>query len=255
MLNDIYMQKIKFDRSCRDQNQPRLTMEQYLYTYLNHRYGLHNLAVEYFQSILNAVVKHKDEDHEIVLFGKILKNECDEEFRQSQVHVTNTLNKLMRQLLQERNKFMDKSTQDSVIEQIKAGQIEMWMWTKILERMYDVNDRQKLVERISSIIQGNAHLTMFDSVTTTPISLNDIDRLKNGKLLYSKFLKVVLDFQLSEHCEFLHEFIDLYKQVDKAGYGVLDEQQFLELVDKMIARCKLEESKVQESDFNFELLQ
>jgi hypothetical protein len=32
-------------------------------------------------SIINSILIYKQEDHDVLLFAKILKNECDEEFR------------------------------------------------------------------------------------------------------------------------------------------------------------------------------
>jgi hypothetical protein len=56
-------------------------MEQYIYTYLNQKYGLKNLIIENMTSIINSILIYKQEDHDVLLFAKILKNECDEEFR------------------------------------------------------------------------------------------------------------------------------------------------------------------------------
>lgn len=61
--------------------QPKETMEQYMYTYLNQKYGLKTLTIEWLLAIVNGINSYKEIDHEIKLFGKILKNECDEEFR------------------------------------------------------------------------------------------------------------------------------------------------------------------------------
>jgi hypothetical protein len=77
----MYTQKVKFDKKCEDNKMPRETMEQYMYTYLNQRYGLKNLIVEWAAAIINGIKTYLREDHDIALFGKILKNECDEEFR------------------------------------------------------------------------------------------------------------------------------------------------------------------------------
>jgi hypothetical protein len=52
-----------------------------MYTYLNQKYGLKNLIVEWSVAIVNGVATHFQDDHDINLFGKILKNDCDEEFR------------------------------------------------------------------------------------------------------------------------------------------------------------------------------
>jgi hypothetical protein len=85
-------------------------MEQYMYTYLNQKYGLKSLIVEWAASIINAVKTYLREDHEVTLFAKILKNECDEEFRLIQMHVKETLVKLVEVIYQD--KFPLKSKQD-----------------------------------------------------------------------------------------------------------------------------------------------
>ena len=54
----MYSSKIKFDKKCEDAKQPRETMEQFMYTYLNQKYGLKNLIVEWAAAIVNGVVKH-----------------------------------------------------------------------------------------------------------------------------------------------------------------------------------------------------
>ena len=77
-------------------------MEQYLYTYLNLKYGLRPLIIEWIQAILNGLNEFKNEDHECKLFGKILKNECDEEFRMIQVHIKDTVNLYLKQIIEER---------------------------------------------------------------------------------------------------------------------------------------------------------
>lgn len=63
-----------------------------MYTFLNQRYGLKNLIIEQAASIINGIKKYSKEDHQVALFGKILRNECDEEFRFIQMHVSETLN-------------------------------------------------------------------------------------------------------------------------------------------------------------------
>ncbi len=52
----------------------------------------------------------------------------------------------------------------------------------------------------------------------------------NSKLKFNVFLKTVLDFQLKEHEKFLSRFIGEFKSKDKDNDGVLDEEQFRELM-------------------------
>lgn len=56
-------------------------MEQYIYTYMNWKYGLKNIVIEWVAGVVNGIKTYIREDHDVALFGKILKNECDEEFR------------------------------------------------------------------------------------------------------------------------------------------------------------------------------
>ena len=57
------------------------TLEQYMYTYLNQRYGLKSLIIEWATAIVNGIRNYQKVDHDVLLFGKILKNDCDEPFR------------------------------------------------------------------------------------------------------------------------------------------------------------------------------
>ncbi len=40
MIDDICESKIHFDKRCIENKMPKETMEQYMYTYLNQKYGL-----------------------------------------------------------------------------------------------------------------------------------------------------------------------------------------------------------------------
>lgn len=81
LIDDIYHQKQKYDQLCFE-NQLRIeTMEQYLYTYLNQKYGLKTLIIEWASTVIQGIKTYLRDDHQITLFAKILKNECEEEFR------------------------------------------------------------------------------------------------------------------------------------------------------------------------------
>ena len=80
VIKDIYNQKNKYDKKCIEMNVPKETMEQYMYNYLNQRYGLKNIIVEWAAGIINGIKRYSKEDTDVALFGKILRNECDEGF-------------------------------------------------------------------------------------------------------------------------------------------------------------------------------
>ena len=148
----MYTQKVKFDKKCEENKMPRETMEQYMYTYLNQRYGLKNLIIEWAAAIINGIKTYLREDHDIALFGKILKNECDEEFRFIQMHVKDTLLSLLKVLLKDKNPFKSESEIQKMLDSIQNSVMEEWMWRKIIEKMYDPKDFEVLEQRFQMVI-------------------------------------------------------------------------------------------------------
>ena len=101
---------------------------------------------------MTAIRTYLRDDHEITLFAKILKNECDEEFRFVQIHVRNTLLASLKQVLRERWPRKSQAEIASDLEKIRNGFIEGWQWRKILQRMYDKTDETKLRAHFASLI-------------------------------------------------------------------------------------------------------
>lgn len=89
-----------------------------MYTYLNQRYGLKNLIVEWAAAIISGIKKFLKEDHDVALFGKIMKNECDEEFRYIQLHVKDTLITLLKALLRERFQMKSETEITRMLDEI-----------------------------------------------------------------------------------------------------------------------------------------
>jgi len=92
----IYDSKMKFDRKCKDAHLPRETMEMHMYTFLNQRYGLKSLIVEHASAIIQAVNKYSTIDNDVLVFGKVIRNEIDEEFRFVQKQLKETVVELLR---------------------------------------------------------------------------------------------------------------------------------------------------------------
>ena len=102
IIEDIYTSKEKYDKKCVESELRIETMEQYMYTYLNQKYGLKTLIIEWASAIIQAIKTYLLDDHEITLFAKILKNECDEEFRHIQNQSKENLSAMLKQVLREK---------------------------------------------------------------------------------------------------------------------------------------------------------
>ena len=52
IISDMYTQKVKYDKKCQENEMPTETMEEYMYTYLNQRYGLRSLTISWASQII-----------------------------------------------------------------------------------------------------------------------------------------------------------------------------------------------------------
>ena len=172
-----------------------------MYTYLNQKYGLKNLIIEWAAAIINGIKTFLRVDHDVTLFAKILKNECDEEFRFIQTHVKETLKSLLRSFLKEKHSFKSETDINRMQEQILQGSIDEWIWKKIIEKMYDPRDFEILEANFLGIIetkrQKNARALEGSRLSiggTTAQPNKNKAAPPSDKLPYSEFQKMVLDF-------------------------------------------------------------
>ena len=238
VINDMYAQKLKYDQKWVESKLPRETMEQYMYTYLNQRYGLKSLIIEWVAAIINGIKTYLKQDHDVALFGKILKNECDEEFRFIQTHVKETLVGLLRSLLRERFPLKSESEINKLMKEVQNGSMEEWQWRKIIEKMYDPNDYEILEQKFIGCIQDRKAKSFYNALTdsrklTREEQLIRMQQKDYERLLFSDFQRIILDFQLKEHEKFLEKFIVVFKNVDTDSNGIINEPEFRELVQSM----------------------
>lgn len=238
IINDIYSQKVKYDQKCEDSKLPRETMEQFMYTYLNQRYGLKSLIIEWAAAIINGIKTFLKEDHDVALFGKILKNECDEEFRYIQMHVKDTLVGLLKTLLKERFPMKSETEVQRMMTEIQEGSLDEWQWRSIIEKMYDPNDFEVLEQKFVNVIQERRaksyYSTFYDSKKMTrEEQLIRKQERDYERLPFDDFQKIILDFQLKEHEKFLEKFIVVFKSIDGDNNGVINEEEFRDLISSM----------------------
>ena len=127
-----------------------------MYTFLVQKYGLKSLIVEWATAIINAVRAYTREDHEVALFAKVLKNECDEEFRYIQVHVKSTIGQVLKAVFREKAPLKSEKDLNLMIENLKKqngnGAIEEATWRKLVTKMYDARDSAVLIEKLTDLV-------------------------------------------------------------------------------------------------------
>jgi Ca2+-binding EF-hand superfamily protein len=233
IIEEIYGSKAKFDQKCVDNKLPRETMEQHLYTYLNQKYGLKNLILDWASAIIQAIKKFSNEDNDVAVFGKILRNEIDEEFRFVQKQLRETVAELLRVYL--KGKYARKI--DSEIQQMLAlrmgGSLNEDEWVDIIKYMYNKEDSVNVIIKVNEAIRqikAKKGRRTNSSGGRQQEDEEEEDDKGTNRIPYNEFLRVLLTFQLKGHEKFLSKFVKLFRQFDTDRNGILNELEFRHLL-------------------------
>eukprot|EP00826_Nyctotherus_ovalis_P055261 TRINITY_DN7324_c0_g1_i9.p1 TRINITY_DN7324_c0_g1~~TRINITY_DN7324_c0_g1_i9.p1 ORF type:complete len:531 (-),score=182.88 TRINITY_DN7324_c0_g1_i9:276-1868(-) len=240
LIFDIYLQKVKYDDKCAENGQPVETMEEYMYIYLNRVYGLKSLIIEEARGLIEGVKKYSSIDSDVALFDKILKHECDEDFRLVFSDIKATMGDLLKEHFKLKYKLKTEAEIGEMVKCIQRGEIGESYWTMIIEQMYSKEDCERLAEMVRRKVGESGGAETSARKMTREEAVQSRNR-KSGGLPYRLFQKIVLDFQLDTHSEYLKNFTNLFKEVDKERNGVLNEKTFRELLGRMNLSASEEE--------------
>ena len=211
IINDIYKSKTK--------NPQKLTMEQYMYFYLNRKYGLKNLVIEYAGCIIQGIKEFAKKNSEILLFAKILRNELEEQ----EILIVNKLKETITEFLTfyYQNKFQYKSKVEieQLVNKCKNGILIEEQWTNIVSFLFSENsdDLNNLINKIQKYIDKN--------------NLVGNNKKYGNSLSYNKFLQLVIDYQIKIRSIYLQNFNKLFKSVDNDKDGIISEFEFSRLIE------------------------
>lgn len=220
VIEEINESKQKYDKKCIEMKMPRETMEQHMYGFLNQKYGLKNLIIEWAMAIINGIKKFCFEDNDVAVFGKVLRNECDEEFRLVQNQVKNTIVELLKMHLRGKFPFKHNSEIKELIDGKINGYINSDESHDIIKYMYNKEDAELIMEKLKGfyVIIKEPHSKKMGREAA--IGSNEKEK---PKILFNQFQKAILDFQLKSHENFLKPFVYFFKHCDKDINGIIDE--------------------------------
>jgi hypothetical protein len=167
------------------------------------RYGLRQLIIENASAIIKSVTRYGDQDNDVLVFRKILKNEIDEDFRKVQKQVKHTVGDLLRVHLKGKQPL---KTDDTITAQLKeklAGDVVEAEWSDIVRYMYNPEDSATLAVTIKDFIRRRAGRMAMDAASArvqmrSTSRGNDVDTSSaEGRIRYDDFVKILLDFQVS----------------------------------------------------------
>lgn len=264
IMNEIYNSKALFDKRCYENKQARETMEQHMYTYLNQKYGLKNLIIEWASSIINAIKLYSSEDSDINLFGKILRNEQEEDSRLILLKLRSTISELLEYYLKSKNPLKSAKDIKKMLESKKEGLLTEEEWQGIIYYIYNEEDAQNIDNRINNFIQkqntknnqgsnenigmhqnpsnlNNSVIPFMNTGAQKKLTREEIFNLNKVKeemsISYKDFIKLVSDHQIRSREKYLKNFVKLFRKFDSDSDGILDEKEFISLL-KDIPSCK-----------------
>jgi hypothetical protein len=195
IIDEIYSFKYNFDKKCTENKMPRETMEQYMYTYLNQKYGLKNLIIEWATCIINGIRMFSPEDSEVCLFGKILRNEIEEDSRIVIGKLKSTIYELLIYYLKAKNPLKTNSDIKEMANAKMNGFLNDEEWKGIVRYLFENDDSLLIESKINEYIKkkyfhqqnsldlGNKKLTREE--------INNLCKVKEDlKILYTDFSKV-----------------------------------------------------------------
>ena len=235
IINDIYNSKAEFDKKSDENKLPRETMEQHMYTYLNQKYGLKSIIIEWAYNIINGIKIFSSEDSEICLFGKILRNEIEEDARLIYSDIQKSILEYLKYSIKRKNHYISANEISSILKEKKNGSLTEEEWREVINYLYNEEHAKILEERISDIIQKKYFKSKLD--TDRKLTREEIIQLSKLKEEYNipfkDLVKIIHEFQIKQREKQLKNFVQLFKSVDKDNNGIINEEEFVNLLYNM----------------------
>jgi hypothetical protein len=235
IINDIYNSKAEFDKKSDENKLPRETMEQHMYTYLNQKYGLKSIIIEWASNIINGIKIFSSEDSEICLFGKILRNEIEENARLIYSDIQKSILEYLKYYIKKKNHYISAKEISAILKEKKRGSLTEEEWKEVINYLYNEEHAKILEERISDIIQKKYFKSKLD--TDRKLTREEIIQLSKLKEEYNipfkDLVKIIHEFQIRQREKQLKNFVQLFKSVDKDNNGIINEEEFVNLLYNM----------------------
>ena len=239
VISNIYASKANFDKKCVINKQPKQTMEEYMYTYLNFKYGLKNMVIEWATNIINGIKTFSNEDTEISLFGKILQNELEENCQLLVNNLKENINSILINVLKAENPFKNENELNEMKNKYIKNDIPPEKAQIIVETLFDEKGRTILFEKINTHINNKRNMLMKNNSVKGRLTREEMNKIMFTKqnecnsVQYDFLFDICLEYQIKLHIKYLKPFVKLFQSIDTDRDGIIDEEQFVLLIKNM----------------------
>lgn len=96
-----------------------------------------------------AIQRYQGQDHDVLLFGKVLRHEVNEEFRKNVLTMRKNVENLMKNLISEKNPQKGLDFINRVFSKYQSGKqaVEFNIWNKVVYTLFEQTDAMVIEDR------------------------------------------------------------------------------------------------------------
>ena len=256
IIYNIYNSKNNFNNKCIENKLPKETMEEYMYTYFNYKYGLKNMVIEWATIIINGIKTYSYIDNEICLFGKILRNDLDESCQYIMPKIKKNVEETIIKIF--KKEYGLKSNEEIIDYKNKLikNRLPLNIVQLILDNNYTKDEQEKLLQKITKLVNEFKNRTVNNEfVDNISFNLNSINNKENRfynklsrielnqKLLekenelnsisFDELVNIFHELEINKKENYLKPFVYAFKKIDEDSDGIINESQFINLVKEL----------------------
>ena len=239
IIQNIYKSKISYDQNCIDLNKPLETMEQHMYQYLNNKYGLKNLTIEYASAIITGIKEYSKKDMNIKVFGMLLKNEIEENTLSIVEKIKQVVQETLEYFISQKNPFMIGSDIQKLCERIKKGMVDEEVWNSFIDTLF-LNDKEngkkvkdKIYEFIDRIMAKSldkiGNNLKFEMTREEEDFFNEMKNFPK-KIRYEDLINILIDYHIRVRKNYLKNMRQIFMNNDENKDGVLTKKEFIKYI-------------------------
>ena len=239
IIQNIYKSKISYDQNCIDLNKPLETMEQHMYQYLNNKYGLKNLTIEYASAIISGIKEYSKKDMNIKVFGMLLKNEIEENTLTIVEKIKQVVQETLEYFISQKSPFMIGSDIQKLCERIKKGMVDEELWNSFIDTLF-LNDKEngkkvkdKIYEFIDRIMAQSldkiGNNLKFEMTREEEDFFNEMKNFPK-KIRYEDLINILIDYHIRVRKNYLKNMRQIFMNNDENKDGVLTKKEFIKYI-------------------------
>jgi hypothetical protein len=242
IIQNIYKSKISYDQNCIDLNKPLETMEQHMYQYLNNKYGLKNLTIEYASAIISGIKEYSKKDMNIKVFGMLLKNEIEENTLTIVEKIKQVVQETLEFFISQKHPYMIGSDVQKLCDSIKKGMVDEEVWNSFIDTLF-LNDKEngkkvkdKIYEFINRIMTKSLDKIgtnlKFEMTREEEDLFNEVKNFPK-KIRYEDLINILIDYHIRVRKNYLKNMREIFMNNDENKDGVLTKKEFIKYINDL----------------------